>query len=167
MFFGLRSVFHKRKAVKIKAPATARKTIMFCMGCLQLRLRSSVLEANFCLPELVGLWASGRSYQDIGCSGCVEADSAVVDFDHALLPSPFTEEFNFRAWEHSQVRHFGTGAPVAIDGANSHSAVAAGLGQRCSCRYRTRGTFPASLALGCDIAEREAGGIGVILCHEQ
>ncbi len=42
------------------------------------------------------LGLSDRSNKDIGSAGCIKANGATVDLDHALMPASFAEQFELR-----------------------------------------------------------------------
>ena len=75
-------------------------------------------------------WGSDRRNHDIGRCWCIKADGAAVDLDHALLPVSFAQQLEFAAGQEAKIGHPGTSPPVAIDGADSKTAIATRLGKR-------------------------------------
>ncbi len=67
---------------------------------------------------------------DVGRGWCVKADGAAVDLDHALLALAFAEHLEFAAGQETKIGHPGTGPSITVDGADTETIVATGLGQR-------------------------------------
>jgi hypothetical protein len=84
----------------------------------------------FCKEFLnIPVVSSERSDQDVCGGGSIKADCAAIDPDHAAPTATLAKQFQFASWQDPQVGHLGAGFPVAIDGANPNSAMAAGFGQ--------------------------------------
>lgn len=125
-FFGWRSVFHIRLAIKKTAAATVINTRSCCIvsskglnsdvALLPLSRRAKIHRA-VCAGGKAMTYSDLR-HQDIGGGQGINAKGAAADLDHALLSSALTEQFQLRSRQDPKVCHLGAGLPVAVDGAN-------------------------------------------------
>ena len=109
---------------------------------------------------------SDRGNHDVGRGWGIQAESAAIDFDHALLSISLAEQFEFATGQKAKVGHSGTGLSVSVDGADTKTLVATGLREwGARLRHPMTAFFTASTS-GEEIGEEKTGSFRLIFRHE-